>query len=77
MEREYSFWTSTISGSTDISLRWVTTEKIYNGKQVVEAWLVARGSEKDSSNTLKDSPTYTNKSMELILALLSSEQMAL
>ena len=60
-------------GQQIVSSRWVTTEKINNGKKVVK-FDVARRFDEDSSNILKDSPTCTKESMRLILTLLASNK---
>ena len=50
------------NGQKTKTTRWVLTEKFVNGKKIIKARLAARGSEEDSSEILKDSPTCTKES---------------
>ena len=46
-------------GQNCISVRWVTTEKTSDGKQIVKATLVSHRYEEENKNSLRtDSPTY-------------------
>ena len=58
-------------GQSTISLRWVVTEKIKDGKNVTKARLVARGYEEDLLDST-DSPTCSKDSLRLALSLISS-----
>ena len=44
-------------GQNFISVRWVITPKLIDGKWISKARLVARGFEEDSSKFRSDSPT--------------------
>ena len=50
------------TGQEFISVRWVITEKLKDGKPVVKARLVARGFE-DTSDFRKDSPAWSKGSI--------------
>ena len=56
-------------GQDTISVRWVITEKIKEGKPVVKARLVARGFEEHDQDMRKDSPTCSREAVRLTLAL--------
>ena len=60
------------TGQEFISVRWVITEKLKDGKPVVKARLVARGFEEDTSDFRKDSPACSKESICLALALASA-----
>ena len=59
-------------GQEFLSVRWVITEKVKDGKPVVKACLVARGFEEDTSNFRKDSPACSKESVRLALAMASA-----
>ena len=59
-------------GQEFISVRWVITEKVKNGRPVIKARLVARGFEEDTSNLRKDSPACSKESVRLALAMASA-----
>lgn len=59
-------------GQEAISVRWVVTEKINDGKPVVKARLVARGFEEDSASLRKDSPTCSKEAVRVALSLAST-----
>ena len=59
-------------GQDFISVQWVITEKLKNGKPIVKARLVARGFEEDTSNFRKDSPACSKESVRLALAMASA-----
>ena len=61
-------------GQPVISVRWVITEKLKNGKPVVKARLVARGFEEDSSELEKFSPTCLKESVKITLAIASAKK---
>ena len=50
------------------------TEKIVHRMKKIEARLVARGFEEDSSEILKDSSTCTKESLRLILKIMASNR---
>ena len=50
-------------GQSCISMRWVITEKLKDGKTVVQARLVAKGFEEESSGLRKDFPTIAKESV--------------
>lgn len=58
------------TGQSVISLRWVMTEKIKDGKTVVKARLVARGFEETLEERC-DSPTCTKENIRLALVLMA------
>ena len=55
-----------------ISVRWVVTEKIVNGKRIIKARLVARGFEEDTSSLRKESPTCSRESIRILILIASS-----
>ena len=57
-----------------LSVRWVITEKIKNGVEVVKARLVVRGFEEDTLSLRKDSPTCCKESVRLALSIASSKR---
>ena len=59
------------TGQGTISMRWVPTEKIVDGKTILKTRLVVRGFEEDTENLRKDSPTCTKESVRLLLAMAS------
>ena len=59
------------TGQGKISMRWVPTEKIVDGKTILKTRLVVRGFEEDTENLRKDSPTCTKESVRLLLAMAS------
>ena len=60
------------TGQEFISVRWVITEKLKDGKPVVKARLVAMGFEEDTSDFGKGSPACSKESIRLALALASA-----
>ena len=52
-----------------ISVRWVVTEKIREGQNIVKARLVARGFEENTSNIPKDSPTCSKESVRTAISI--------
>ena len=56
-------------GQEAISVRWVVTPRLVDGKMITEARLVARGFEEDSSALRTDSPTCMKDSLRLIFSL--------
>ena len=58
-------------GQKAISVRWVITEKMVEGKVITKARLVARGFEENTENLRKDSPTCSRESIRLLLAVAS------
>ena len=54
-------------GQPTISVRWVITEKVVKGEVNVNARLVARGFEEDTSDLKKDSPTCSRESVNLVI----------
>ena len=60
------------TGQYKISTKWVLTEKLIDGKMGVKARLVARGFE-DNSPVESDSPTCTQDSFRLFLAIAVSK----
>ena len=59
-------------GQEFISVRWVITEKIKDGKEVVKARLVARGYEEALRDCRTDSPTCSKESLRVALCIMSS-----
>ena len=60
-------------GQVAISVRWVITEKVKDGKTSTKARLVARGFEEETRELRKDSPTCAKETIRLLLALSSSK----
>ena len=61
-------------GQDAMTVRWVITEKIKNGKSVIKARLVARGFEENTESLRKDSPTCSKEAVRLALSFASSNQ---
>ena len=60
-------------GQWKMSTRYVISEKLCNGSKVTKARHVARGFEEEDLSTLKtDSPTRSNESLRLIMAISSA-----
>ena len=59
------------TGQGTISMRWVPTEKIVDGKTILKTRLVVRGFEEDTENLRKHSPTCIKESVRLLLAMAS------
>ena len=55
-------------GQETISVRWVITPKVIEGKWSTKARLVARGFEEDSSLIRTDSPTCMRETLRIVLA---------
>ena len=55
-----------------LSVRWVVTEKVKNGEEIVKARLVVRGFEEDPLDLRKDSPTCCKESVRLALSVACS-----
>ena len=60
------------TGQEIITVRWVVTEKIKDGKTVVKARLVARGFEENTDSLRKDSPTCSKEAVRLAISVASS-----
>ena len=56
-----------------ISVRWVITEKVVDGKRIIKARLVARGFEEDTSSLRKESPTCSRESIRILILIASSK----
>ena len=61
-------------GQDAISVRWVVTEKLKDGKSIIKARLVARGFEEDTVDLRTDSPTCSKEAVRLTLAFASANQ---
>ena len=59
-------------GQEYVSVRWVVTEKIKEGKEIIKARLVARGFEENTSELSKYSPTCSKESIRLAISIASS-----
>ena len=55
-----------------ISMRWVITEKMKEGKVVTKARLVARGFEENTTNLQKDSPTCSREAIRILITIASA-----
>ena len=62
------------NGETVISVRWVITEKMMEGKQVLKARLVARGFVENTDFLRKDSPACSKEAVRLMIAISVSKQ---
>ena len=60
-------------GQSTISVRWVVTQKIKEGKPITKARLVARGFEEDSSELQKDAPTCLKESVKILISIASAK----
>ena len=60
-------------GQEVISVRWVITEKLKEGKSLIKARLVARGFEANSQELSKYSPTCSKEAVRLAISIASSE----
>ena len=60
------------NGQNTISVRWVVTPKIIDGKLSTKARLVARGFEEDKSSLRTDSPTCMRETLKIVLAIAAS-----
>ena len=63
-------------GQETLSVRWVTTEKLKDGKSVIKARLVARGFEENSSELHKHSPTCSKEAVRLTLSIAAANNWA-
>ena len=61
-------------GQKCISVRWVITEKVVEGKVVTKARLVVRGFEENTSDLQKDSPTCSREAIRILIAIAASKQ---
>ena len=61
-------------GQEYISVRWVITEKVKQGKPLIKARLVARGFEECTTDLRKDSPTCYKETERLALAFATSKK---
>ena len=62
-------------GQDSISVRWVVSEKVHDGANVVEACLVASWfEEKNTEDLRKDSPTCMKESLRLLAIIVSPER---
>ena len=60
-------------GQPRISTRWVFTDKLSNGDNILKARLVARGfQDKDACNIRNDSPTCSKESLRIVLGIMAS-----
>ena len=57
-----------------ITVRWVVTEKVKQGKRITKARLVARGFEEDTSNLRKESPTCSREAIRILILIASSKK---
>ena len=64
-------------GQEAVSVRWVVTPKLIDGKMSTKARLVARGFEEDTSVLRTDSPTCMKDSLRLLFALSVSKNWSL
>ena len=55
-----------------ITVRWVITEKIKEGRLITKARLVARGFEENTEILRKDSPTCSREAIRILIAIASS-----
>ena len=55
-------------GQHTLSLRWVITEKVRDGKTITKARLVVRGYEEDTYGLRKDSPTCSREGIRIAIA---------
>ena len=55
-----------------MSVIWVITEKLKDGRIIIKARLVVRGFEEDSSNLKKDSPTCSREAIRILITIASS-----
>ena len=60
------------TGQKYITVRWVITEKIKDGKLVTKARLVARGFEENTENLQKDSPTCSREAIRMLITIAST-----
>ena len=79
-EREYQNWLENgvfeevpDNNQKAMSVRWIITEKIINGKRIIKARLVARGFEEDTSNLRKESPTCSREAIRILIIIASSK----
>ena len=61
-------------GQRYISVRWVVTEKVKEGKTITKARLVARGYEENTEHLRKDSPTCSKEAVRILLTIASTMQ---
>lgn len=59
-------------GQRCLSVRWVITDKVKEGKNIIKARLVARGFEEDTRHIRKDSPTCSKESVRLALSVAAT-----
>lgn len=59
-------------GQQAMSVRWVVTEKVKEGKSIVKARLVARGFEEDTMELQKNSPTCSREAVRLAISFASA-----
>ena len=62
------------TGQKCISVRWVITQKVKDGRLITKARLVARGFEENTSGLQKDSPTCSREAIRILIAIASSKQ---
>ena len=60
-------------GQETMSVRWVVTPKMIDGKWGTKARLVARGFEEDCSKIRADSPTCMRETVRILLTIASSK----
>ena len=61
-------------GQKAISTRWIITQKIKSGTQVIKARLVARGFEEELIDVPIDSPTCSKEAFRLALSIVSAKK---
>ena len=60
------------NGQKTISIRWIVTEKMKEGKRICKARLVARGFEEREGKTRNDAPTCSPEVLKLCLSVMIS-----
>ena len=61
------------TGQNKITIRWVMTEKMEEGRKVAKARLVAKGfQDSDGSSVRTDSPTCSKEGLKLALAVIAT-----
>ena len=57
------------TGPNSITVQWVITEKVKDGKIATKARLVARGFEEDSSDIPKDAPICSREAVRILVCI--------
>ena len=60
------------NGEKYITVRWVITEKLKDGKPIVKARLVAKGFQENTDELRKDSPTCSKEAVRITLAIAAA-----